>query len=428
MDVAVEETGPVERRVRVALSTAEVDAEFERVYRELGRSARLRGFRPGHVPRDVLERYFVAQARVEVLERLVRATLPRALEEGALEPLGEPRLEPDEEPRAGLPFRYAVALEIRPTIELAQIAGLAVVRPSLPEREGEPVEGYLEELRAGHAQLIAEPEGTTAARGHVAVIDYEGTIAGRPFQGGSGKEMSLEVGSGAAIPGFDEALEGMAVGTSRDFELAIPESYPVAEAAGKTARFQVRLVELKRKELPELDDEFAKDVSEHETLDALRAELRERVEQGRAREAERRAREAVVDALVAANPFPVPPSLVEREIAARIGRLLRAVGRRVPEEQLHEQVARWREELRPAAERAVRLALLVPPIAQAEGIAITEEDVDARVRELALAEKRPPKEVRRLLAERGMLDTLRAGLLEERVVEFATARANLSDG
>jgi trigger factor len=427
MQLEVEERGPVERRLRIELPTAEVDKVFDHVFHEIGKSARLKGFRPGRVPREVLERYFAHEARHEALEHLIRHSLPKAIEQAALEVIGEPRLEPDEEPRAGLPFRYAVALEIRPKIELKQVRGLAVKRPILPEPEGDPVESYLEEARQGHAQLVAEPEGTLAARGHVAVLDFEGRIDGKTFEGGSGKEVTLELGAGTAIPGFDEQVEGMVVGGERDFDLSVPESYPAAAVAGKTAHFHVRLVELKRKELPALDDEFAKDVSEAETLDALRGQLRERMEQGRERERERRLREAVVAALVEANPFPVPPSLVASEINARLARVLRQLRVREETPELRAQIERWREEMRPQAERAVALSLLAPVIASAEGISVGEEEVDARVRQMAEAEERPYKELRRALSERGMLDGLRAGLVEERVVELATSAATLSD-
>lgn len=427
MQLEVEERGPVERRLRIELPTAEVDRVFDHVFHEIGRSARLKGFRPGRVPREVLERYYAHEARHEALEHLIRHSLPKAIEQAALEVIGEPRLEPDEEPRAGLPFRYAVALEIRPRIEIQQVKGLAVQRPVLPEPEADPVESYLEELRQGHAQLVAEPDGTLAARGHVAVLDFEGRIDGKTFEGGHGKEVSLELGAGAAIPGFAEQVEGMVAGSERDFDLAVPEGYPAAAVAGKTARFHVRLVELKRKDLPALDDEFAKDVSEVETLEALRAQLRERMEQGRTRERERRLREAVVAALVDANPFPVPPSLVTREVDARIARVLRQLRVQSETQNLREQIERWREELRPQADRAVRLSLLAPVIAAAEGIRVSEEDVDARVRQMAEAEERPYKELRRAFAEQGMLDGVRAGLLEERVVELATSAATLSD-
>lgn len=426
MNLEVEETGPVERRLRIEVTTAEVDAAFDEVYRQFGRTAKLKGFRPGRVPRPVLQRYFGAQARAEVLERVVRESLSEAIERSELPVLGEPRLEPESQPEEGTPFVYAATVEIRPVIELKRVRGLEVVRPRLQEPETDPVESYLEELRAGHAQLLDEAEGSFAARGHVAVIDYEGSVDGEPFAGGSGRETQVELGSGSAIAGFEEQLEGLTVGASREFDVDLPDPFPQQELAGRTAHFRVELKALKRKELPDLDDEFAKDVSEFETLDALRADLRAKVEAGRERQRKALERDAVRDALVQANPFPVPESLVERELGARIARAVSQL-QGIPTEQLREHVTRLQEEWRPQAARAVKLALLVPEVAKAEDISLSEEEVDARLVELAEQQERPVAELRRSLSEQGMLDALRAGMLEERVVEFATAEANLVD-
>ncbi len=426
MDLQVEETGPVERRLRVEVSTAEVDAAFEVVYRQLGSKARLRGFRPGKAPRTVLQRVFGDQARAETMERLVRETLPKAIEQAELALVSDPRLAPEAEPKEGAPFIYEANVEIRPSIELKTVRGLEVTRPTLPEPEQDPLERYVEELRASQAQLIEEAEGVQAARGHVVRLDYEATVEGEPFDGSQGRGQQLELGSGSAIPGFEEQVEGMTVGAERDFEIELPASFPRQELAGKLARFHLTLHELKRKELPELDDEFAKDVSEFDTLDALRADASQRIEEGRQRQQTQAEREAVIEALVQANPFPVPPSLVDRELDGQIARVL-APMRSLPPEQLEPQIQSLRERWRPQAERGVRLALLVPEIAREESIEVADADVDARVAEIAKERNEPVRKVRRSLAEQGVLDALRAGLLEERVVEFATAQATLSD-
>jgi trigger factor len=428
MQLEVEEIGPVERKLRVEIPTAEVDAAFDSVFRELGRIAHLRGFRRGKAPRAVLERTFGDRARGQVLERLVQETLPKAVAETKLAVIGEPRLEPEGEPKQGSPYVYEARFEIRPEIELAAVRGLEVEVPPAPQSEAEedPVEKYLEDLRRAHTQLVAEPEGTLAARGNVVVIDYEATIDGQAFEGGSGKEAEIEIGSGRAIPGFEEQLEGMPADGERDFDLELPETYPEKSAAGKTAHFSVKLVEVKRKELPELDDEFAKDVSELETLEALRADLRRRVDEGREAEQRRRTREAVLDKLIEVNPFPVPSGLVERQLHSRIVRAVQAFEGRIPPEELRKMVERWREEWRDAAERDVRLGFLLPEIAQSEGMEVAEEEVDARVRQEADAQGQPVAQVRRRYKEEGMLEVLRAQLLEDRVVEFLVTEATLS--
>jgi trigger factor len=427
MELEVVETGPVERRLRIQVPTAQVDAAFDVVYREMGRSAHIRGFRPGHAPRQVLERYFGERARHEVLERLVQSTFPKAVEERGLALVSEPRLRPEGEPQVGGPFVYEATVEIRPEIRLERVRGLEIERPRLPEPERDPVEGYLEELRLAHAPLESLPEGAVAARGHVAVIDYDATLDGRPLEGGSGKEQQIEIGAGRALPGFEEQLEGMAPGETREFELPLPDAWPREEQRGSAARFRVVLHELKRKRLPELDDEFARDVSEHDTLDALKASLRERVAQGRAANEQRLLREAALRALVASNPFDVPQSLVERQLATRLARAVSELRGRIADAELAPMIERWRQEWRPDAETDVRTSFLVPEVAKAEGIEVRDEEVEERLRAIAQERGESLTRTMRAYKERGLLEALRAGLLEERVVEFLLSAANLSD-
>ncbi|MFQ5514951.1 MAG: trigger factor [Myxococcota bacterium] len=427
MQLEIEETGPVERRLRIELPTVEVDAAFDAVYRGFGRSARLPGFRKGKVPRSVLERYFRESAQHDVLQRLIQESLPRAIDRSELPVLGEPRIEPTGQPQQGAPFAYDVSVEIRPPIELKKLRGLVVHHPELPEPDQDPVEAHLEELRVAHAQLVEEPEGVTAARGHFAVIDYDATVDGRSFEGGSGRESTVEIGAGRSIPGFEDELIGLSVAQERDFELALPESYPGA-LSGKTASFHVKLVGLKRRELPSLDDEFAKDVSEFETLAELEADLRRRVDEGREAERKRRLREAVVEALIESNPFPVPPGLIERALARRIARTTGSLQGRIPEEEIGKLIADWREQWRPVAEREVRLGLLVPEIAKAEGIDVSSEEVEERLRQMAEEEGQPLSKLKRVYRERGLQEALEAALLEEKVVEFLLSQATLSDG
>lgn len=427
MQLEVQETGPVERRLRIEIPTSDVDAAFDGAYRKLGKNTRIRGFRPGRAPRSVLEKYFAEDARGEVLQQLVRESLPKAVEQAELSPVGEPRLEPSQTPRQGEPFSYEATFEIRPTIELKQVSGLSVKRPELPKPEQDPVERHLEELRIAQGQLLEEPEGMSAARGHFAVIEYEATLEGRPLVEGSERETTVELGSGRSLPGFEDQLVGMVVGQEREFELALPERDAAPEAEGKTASFHVKLVGLKRRELPELDDEFAKDVSELATLDELRADLERRVQAGREAEEKRLLREAVIGALIEANPFPVPMGLVERQLSNRISSATAQLQKQIPEEELGRLMGSWLQEWRPQAERDVRLALLVPEIAKAEGIEVSSEDVDDQLRRIAEERGSSLSALKRSYREQGLLEALAGGLLEQRVVEFLVSRATLSD-
>jgi trigger factor len=428
MDVSVEETGPVERRLHIEIPTTDVDAAFDAYFREMGRAAHIKGFRPGKAPREVLEKYFAERASGEVLRRLVEGTLGKAIDDAHLEVLGDPRLQPGEPPKPGTRFVYDAEVDVRPAIEVSKVRGLEVKRPALPVPEQNPVDAHLEEMRQRHAQLIEEESGVSAARGHVAVLDYVGKIDGKPFAGSSAREAQVEIGGGRTFGGFEDALVGMQVGGEREFEIAMPEDHSDEALRGKPVHFDVKLVALKRREIPELDDEFAKDVSNFETLEELRGDLERRVAEGRAAEQKRLERGAVVEALLEANPFPVPPRLVESQVRARIGRMLGQLGSaRVSSDGLTQLVERWTEELRPQVESEIKLALLAPAIAKAESIEVSDADVDEQLGRIAEANGQKLGELKREYRERGLIDALRAGILEQKAVEFALDAAKLSD-
>lgn len=429
MELEVEEVGPVERRLRIQVATADVDAAFDAVYQQIGRSAQLKGFRRGRVPRSVLERRFGEQARGEVLERLVRESLPNAIRQAELDEVVT-RVDPEGEPVQGTPYAYAARVEIRPQIELAQVRGLEVEAPTAPEQDPDAPDAltsYLERLQAAHTQLVEEPPETLAAPGHVVIVSFEGTLDGRAFPGGRGEEARLELGSGSAIPGFEEQIEGLAAGSEREFDLDLPESYSDESLAGRTVHFRARLLEIRRREVPEVDDELAKDVSEFASIAELRADLEKRIDEERETQRKRQLQRAVLDALVARNPFPSPPSLVERRLAARLESAVQSLAGRVPIEELREQVERWREEWRAEAERDVRVGFLVPRVAESEGIEVGDEEVESRLREHAATSGESLAKLRRRYTERGLLDALRAQLVEERVVDFLLSEASLSE-
>ncbi len=429
MNVSVEETGPVERCLQIAIPTTEVDAAFDAAFREIRRNTHIRGFRPGKAPREVLEQQFGERASGEVLQRLVEGTLFKAISDSGLDVLGEPRLDAGELPKRGTQYAYKANVDIRPTIEVAAVKGLSLVRPVVPEPEKDPIESHLEDLRQRHAQVVEEEPDAVAAAGHVAEINYVGKIDGEPFEGSSARESQVEIGAGRTFGGFEDQLLGLRAGDEHAFDVTMPEDHSDEKLRGRVVRFEVKVLALKRRDLPVLDDEFAKDVSDFETLADLRADLERRIREGRAAEQKRLERAALVEALVAANPFPVPAALVEAQLRARIERMLTQFGgANLDRELLTSLAQRWQEELRPQVEREVRLALLTPEIAKRESIEVADEEIDAQLARIAEASQRKASEVRREYREQGLLDALRAGLLEEKVVEFALAEANVSDG
>ena len=312
VQVESHEESPILHRVEVEVAAKRVAKAYDRAYRDLAKQANVKGFRPGKVPRPVLERMYGPALAEQIEQTLVSETLMDAVESAGLEAVAEPAIEATP-PEAGSSFRYTARIEVKPSVELPDLAGLAASRPSV-DVTGVEVETELEGLRERHAQLVEEPEGTALSEGHVATIDFVGRIDGEPFEGGSGQGVALQVGEGQFIPGFEDQLLGAGSGDDREVSVTFPDDYAAEQLAGKQAVFAVHVAAIKRREVPELDDEFAKDLGEFESLDDLKARIRSDLSEGREREAKNVLNRTLVDSLIERTPFDVPPGMVERQL------------------------------------------------------------------------------------------------------------------
>ncbi len=425
--VEVSEDGPVARQVEVEVPAARVRKAFERAYKQLARTARVRGFRPGKVPRSVLQRMYGPALSEDIERTLVGETLGEALEQSELVPVSEPSIDA-EAPQQDAPFVYRARVEVRPEFELGELEGLPVTRPD-EEVTDEQVEAELESLRQRQASLVEEPEDAVAANGHLLSIDFDGSIDGEPFEGGSGKGVTLELGAGQFIAGFDEQLEGVRAGESRTVRAQFPDDYQAEHLAGKAADFDVRVESIKRRDVPDLDDEFAKDLGDFETLDELRAKLRESLEAQRKREVEAAVRRSLLDALIERTPFEVPPGMVAERVQRRIHSARHDLeGRGMPANWIDAQAAGWEESWRPSAEREIRESWLLEAVAKQREIEVEDEAVAVRLEELVQAEAAEggdPQRLRRAWREAGLDDAVRRQLAEERAVEFLLGEAKV---
>jgi trigger factor len=360
----------------------------------------------------------------EELERqLVAETLPEALGQAALRPVAEPAIEA-RPPVGDAPFRYSARIEIEPEVELGEVRGLPGRRPAAEVSDAD-VLSELEALRQRHARLLEEPPERAIEHGHVVTIDFVGRVDGRPFEGGSGKDVELEVGSGRFVPGFEEQLVGARAGDDLEVRVDFPADYRNEGLAGKQAVFATHVASVRRREVPELDDEFAKDVGEFGSLEALRARVREELRQARERHATQELHRSLLDALIARTSFEVPPGLRERRLRSRLAGARRQLEQSVPHEALDAQLAHWAEEWRPQAEREVREALLLAAVAEREGIEVTDAEVDARIDALAAAQRVEPARLRKVYREQELLGSLRAQMREEKALEFLVREAKV---
>jgi trigger factor len=419
------EEGPVVRRVEVVVAPRRVRRAFERAYRELARSARVRGFRPGKVPRSVLERLYGHSVAEQIEQTLVSESLPEALEQAGIEPVAEPEIDavhPSEESE----FRYTARIEVKPAIALPDTQGLPARRPRV-EVGLEEVEGELETLRQRNAPLVEEPEGTRAARGNVLSIDFVGEVDGRPFEGGSGKGVEVELGAGRFLPDFEAQLEGAVAREDREVRVQFPDGYANEELSGKEALFRVHVAEVKRRAVPELDDEFAKDLGDFADLAALRERIRTDLLALRERASKSELRRSLVDALIERTPFEVPPGMLQRELGRQIHAARHRLEGQVPEEALEQQLARWQEEWRPRSERDVREALLLEAVAKAEGISIEPAEIDARIEQMAQERGTSAARLRKSFTEGMLEEVVTVELRDEQALARLAGRAKVEE-
>ncbi len=279
MESTVEDLSPVKKKIGVALPPEEVRAEIDEAYRGLQRRARIKGFRPGKVPRQVLERYYGEQVQSEVIGKLIQESYARALEEHRLHAIARPEIVAEEvRPEAGL--RYSATIEIKPEFEVRDYAGLEVERRVVPVEDAE-VDEQIERLRQSLAQMARREDRDTVESGDLVEIAYTGVVEGRVLKGASAESRVIEIGSQTFPPPFEERLVGARRGASIHIDVAYPAHHRSAEIAGKTVTFRVEVKEIGEKVLPALDDEFAKDHGECASLAELRDKVRDVVARAR---------------------------------------------------------------------------------------------------------------------------------------------------
>lgn len=425
--VAVEtsEISPVVRELAIEVEAKRVDALFARVLSELRKGARVKGFRPGKVPPRVIKQMYGSAVGEEVERALVRETLPAAVEQAELEPVVEPQIEA-EPPIEGKLFRYTARIEVKPAVELPALDQISGSKPRVVVGEDE-VLTELESLRERQATWVEEPEETEATEGHQVTVDFVGTLDGVAFEGGTASDVEIEIGSGRMIPGFEEQLTGARSGEERNLEVSFPEEYGNAELAGRAAVFAARVTAIKRRELPELDDEFAKDLGDFETLDEVRDKIREGLETQRRQASEKALQQSLLDDLVTRTSFEVPPSLVERQLESQLQQFQQQLEGRVPEADLRARIAQMREEGWGDAKRRVQEALLLEAVAKRVGLEASDEEIDARLDEMATAQGVDAKLMHEMAAKQGWRHAIAAEVVDRKAVDHLVEQANVTE-
>ena len=421
--VDVETVDSVRRRLAVEVPAEEVSAEIEKAYAQLARGAKVRGFRQGRVPRPVIERLFGDRVRAEVFEKLIQQSYAEVVEEQRIAAVGHPEIV-TEQARPGEALRYSATVEVKPEIVVQHYTGLEVERPLVPVTDAD-VDAFLERLRQSLAHLRPIIDRSTAAVGDVVTVDYQGHVDGRAV--GRGEQREIEIGANGFPREFDQHLVGAAVGSELAFAVPYPADYGSAELAGKTVHFHVQVRALSHKDVPPLDDEFAKDHGECSTLDELRRRVRSRLEAEAAQHADEVMRQALLTALADANDIPIPNALVERRTEALMEEVWREwQQRRIRPKNETEALSRLREELQPRARQQVKIGLLLEAIAREEGVAVSEADVDERIAALVADAGAAADRVRAFYQDAEARRELRNRMLQARAVDTVARVARVT--
>jgi trigger factor len=410
------------KNVRVEIPSEVVDAEIERVARGYSRTAKVPGFRPGKTPPRVIKQRFKEQILHDVAQDLIPRAVGDVLRERGVEPVDTPDvLDVTIEP--GRPLTFTASFDTVPPFEPGDYATLTLRRPS-SRVDDSAVDEALERLRQRAARF--EPvEGRGLDHGDTALVDLERREANGAADAHKG--VSVELGSSANPPGFDEQLLGLEPGAVKTFAIRFPSDYPAAELAGTEVTYTVTVHAVKRRVPPALDDEFAKDLGEFESLAALRARVREDLEHEARHEAEREVRAALMKQLAARVPFEVPASLVEREVDRRIEDFARRLmDQRVDPRQAGIDWNAFRESQRDAAREAVAGALVLDEIARREHLDVSDEEAQREVGRFAERTGRTPAAVRAQLEKEGGMSRVYSGLRREKSIDFLMAHATIS--
>jgi trigger factor len=417
-----------ESRVRVdaEVPAAEVEKRLVRAAKEVGRELKMPGFRKGKVPPPVVIRRV---GRSALLEDAVRDGLSRwyveAIDDAGVDPVGDPKLDLGDLPEEGKPLQFSIEVGVRPTAKLATYKGLEVGRPE-PEVPDAAVDTELEGLRERLATLetVDEPAG----KGDFVLVDFNGTVDGEEFAGGTARDELIELGSDRLVPGFEEQLEGARAGEERTVTIEFSDDYGAEELRGRTAEFAVAVKEVKRKDLPELDDDFAVDAAGFDSLQELRDDVRDRLHEREEQRIASEFREAVLDAATDEATIDVPDSLVHARAHELYHQMMHSLSHQGISEEAYLRVAgkdhdQLVDEAKPDAERALRREAVLAAVVEAEGIAPDDEELEEALAPAAAREKTTPAKLLTRLRSAGRDAALQRDVAARRALDLMAEEA-----
>lgn len=417
MNVTVERVEN-EATLKITAPAAEVNAGYKKAVQKIADQANIPGFRKGKAPRAIIEMHYGKEAvKQEAFEIVANKAYSEALDQEKLIPVSDPKVE-ESTFEEGKEMELTIKVTLKPEPELGEYKGLHVEKKEV-EVTDEQVDAQIKDMMGRDAKMVVAEEGAVIEKGDFAIIDFAGTVDGEPFSGGEGKGYPLEVGSNSFIPGFEDQLVGLSKGDSTDVEVTFPEDYFVKDLAGKEAIFKVNIQDVKRKELPELNDEYVASKTDFKTVEELRANYKERMQKAAEANAKAEYEHELIDLAVANAKFSVPEIMIEDKISQMVEEMKMSLESRKMSLDMYMQytgldMAKIRENQRPVAEENVKTDLVLDAIAKAEDIQVDMADVDAEIAAISAQHGASPEEVKKIIKGNGTMGLLLANILRRK--------------
>ncbi len=406
----------------IEVNAERVDTALDQAFKKVVKKVNVPGFRKGKVPRSMFEKRFGVEALYQdALDILLPSAYSEAIEESGIDPVDQPDVD-IEQMEKGKNLIFKATVTVKPEVTLGEYKGLEVEEQDTNVTD-EDIENELKELQKKNAELAIKEDGKIED-GDTVILDFEGFVDGEAFEGGKAENYSLEIGSGSFIPGFEEQLVGEEAGAEKDVEVTFPEEYHADELAGKKAVFNVKIHEIKQLELPELDDEFAKDADEEvETLDELKSSIKERLQNEKTTQAENEKRDKLVEQAAGNAEIDVPEAMVKSEL----DRMMKEFDQRLQMQGMNLDMYyqfsgtsedQLKDQMKEDAEKRVRTNLTLEAISEAENIEVNDEEIEEEIKKMAEMYQMEVDKMKQMLAMQGGPDLLKGDLKVRKAIEF----------
>ena len=421
----VEDLSQVKKKMSFEIPWSDVKGELDNAYREISKKAKIKGFRPGKIPRKVLESFFKAEAEGEAVTNIINKFYWQALDDRGIVTLSRPEIE-QEGFKPDSPYAFSATFETEPVFEPQGYVGIDLEKEKNVITD-QDLENRLYEIRKMFATMEDVNEDRPCKMGDFVTIDFSGTLDGEALPELKAQDYLLELGSKRFIPGFEEQVAGMKKGEAMDIKVTFPDDYHEKKMAGREVIFNVKVNLLKEQKLPDVDDHFIKNFDKYETLDDLKSDVRKTLEEQCERQNALKLKDKIMDAVLKANEFEAPSTLVERQIYYMISDTQkRMTSAGMDEKSAMELSIRMHDQFKTDAEKTVRFFLLLKKIAQKEALQACDEDIEAHMRELAEIHHTDYEVVKNAYASENRMENLKSELIQKKVFDFIETKANIN--